>query len=94
MIFRKKLRRDRLVSSFAELPQCLVAMEVCASAHHWARLVLAVSADNLQMLQAKIAVLDREIAARAKANPTVKRLMTIPGVGPIAATAGIRLSCT
>jgi transposase len=54
--------------------------------------VLAVIADNLQMLQAKIAVLDREIAARAKANPTVKRLMTIPGVGPIAATALVALA--
>jgi transposase len=206
VVFRKKLRRDRLLAFFAELPQCLVAMEACASAHHWAReiskfghevrlippayvkpfvkrqkndmadaeaiceaaqrptmrfvqpktaeaqgaavifrardllvrqrtqlinalrghlvefgfvvrkgassfgqlislvedpastippdarLVLAVIADNLQMLQAKIAVLDREIAARAKANPTVKRLMTIPGVGPIAATALVALA--
>ena len=57
-----------------------------------ARLVLAVITDNLQMLQAKIAVLDREIAARANANPTVKRLMTIPGVGPIAATALVALA--
>jgi transposase len=206
VVFRKKLRRDRLLAFFAELPQCLVAMEACASAHHWAReiskfghevrlippayvkpfvkrqkndmadaeaiceaaqrptmrfvqpktaeaqgaavifrardllvrqrtqlinalrghlvefgfvvrkgassfgqlislvedpastippdarLVLAVIADNLQMLQAKIAVLEREIAARAKANPTVKRLMTIPGVGPIAATALVALA--
>ena len=55
-------------------------------------MVLAVITDNLQMLQAKIAVLDREIAARAKANPTVRRLMTIPGVGPIAATALVALA--
>ena len=206
VVFRKKLRRDRLLAFFAELPHCLVAMEACASAHHWAREiskfghevrlippayvkpfvkrqkndmadaeaiceaaqrptmrfvqpktaeaqgaavifrardllvrqrtqlinalrghlvefgfvvrkgtsnvgqlislvedpssvippdarpVLAVIADNLQMLQAKIAVLDREIAARAKANPTVKRLMTIPGIGPIAATALVALA--
>jgi transposase len=57
-----------------------------------ARLVLAVIAENLQVLQAKIAILDREIATRAKANPTVKRLMTIPGVGPIAATALVALA--
>jgi transposase len=57
-----------------------------------ARIVLAVMAENLQMLQAKIAVLDREIAARAKANPTVKRLMTVPGVGPIAAAALVALA--
>jgi transposase len=57
-----------------------------------ARLVLTVIAENLQVLQAKIAVLDREITTRAKATPTVKRLMTIPGVGPIAATALVALA--
>ena len=206
VVIRKKLRRDRLLAFFAELPHCLVAMEACASAYHWAReiskfghevrlippayvkpfvkrqkndmadaeaiceaaqrptmrfvqpktaeaqgaavifrgrdllvrqrtqlinalrghlvefgfvvrkgasnvgqlislvedpsstippdarLVLAVIAENLQVLQAKIAVLDREITTRAKANPTVKRLMTIPGVGPIAATALVALA--
>jgi len=50
-----------------------------------ARPVLAVIADSLQAIQARILVLDREIAARAKADPVVKRLMTIPGVGPIVA---------
>ena len=29
----------------------------------------------------------REIARRAKADPVARRLMTIPGIGPIAATA-------
>src|SRR5271156_1027457 len=37
VVFRRKLRRDRLLAFFAELPHCLVAMEACASAHHWAR---------------------------------------------------------
>jgi transposase len=53
-----------------------------------ARPVLAVIADSLQALQ----VLDREIAARAKADPTAKRLMTIPGVGPVVATALVALA--
>jgi transposase len=206
VVFRKKLRRDRLLVFFSALPHCLVAMEACASAHHWAReigmfgrevrlippayvkpfvkrqkndmadaeaiceaaqrptmrfvqpktaedqgaaaifrardllvrqrtqlinalrghlvefgfvvrkgannvgqlinlvedpssvippdarMVLAVITDNLQVPHAKIAVLDREIAARAKANPTVRRLMTIPGVGSIAATALVALA--
>lgn len=43
-----------------------------------ARTVLAMIADSLQAIQARILVLDREIAARAKANPVVKRLMTTP----------------
>jgi transposase len=37
VVFRKKLRRDRLLAFFAEQPPCVVAMEACASAHHWAR---------------------------------------------------------
>lgn len=52
-----------------------------------ARPILSVIAESLVSLQARIAVLDREIAARAKADPVAKRLMTIPGVGPIVATA-------
>ena len=35
--FRRKLRRAQLLSFFAEQPACTVAMEACASAHHWAR---------------------------------------------------------
>ncbi len=57
-----------------------------------ARPVLTVIAEALQSVQAKIAVLDREIAARAKANQIAKRLMTIPGVGPIVATALVALA--
>jgi transposase len=52
-----------------------------------ARAVLEVLAQMLQQAEEKIAVLDVEIARRARANPLIKRLMTIPGVGPIAATA-------
>ena len=40
----------------------------------------------LQQVEEKIAVLDLEIARRARANPLIKRLMTIPGAGPIVAT--------
>lgn len=34
-----------------------------------------------------MAVLDREIARRAKEDAEARRLMTIPGIGPITATA-------
>ncbi len=36
-VLRKKLRRDQLCAFFANLTPCLVGMEACASAHHWAR---------------------------------------------------------
>jgi transposase len=36
-VLRKQLRRDQVAAFFANLPACLVGMEACASAHHWAR---------------------------------------------------------
>jgi transposase len=206
VVFRKKLRRDKLLAFFAGQPRCLVAMEACASAHYWAREigalghetrliapayvkpfvkrqkndmadaeaiceaaqrptmrfvtpksaeaqgaavvfrtrdllvrqrtqlinalrghlmefgfivrqgpghviklvdlvadpsselpaearpVLSVLVDSLQAVQSNIASLDREIAARAKADPVAKRLMSIPGVGPVIATAMVALA--
>ena len=35
--FRKKLSRPQLARFMAAQPPCLVAMEACASSHHWAR---------------------------------------------------------
>ena len=34
---KKMLRRSQVLAYFANLPPCLVGMEACASAHHWAR---------------------------------------------------------
>lgn len=36
-VVRKPLRRAQLLPFFRNLPPCEVAMEACASAHHWAR---------------------------------------------------------
>ena len=36
-VLRKQLRRDQVAAFFANLPACLVGMEACGSAHHWAR---------------------------------------------------------
>lgn len=206
VVLRKRLRREQVLSFFSGLPGCIVAMEACASAHHWAReigdlghevrlippayvkpfvkrqkndaadaeaiceaaqrptmrfvqpksaaaqaaavvfrtrdllvrqrtqlinalrghlgefgfvvrqgpghvgklvavvedpssdlpgearSILAIMAETLQTIQAKVVLLDREIAARAKADPTARRLMTIPGIGPVAATALVALA--
>src|SRR5215213_3564140 len=52
-----------------------------------ARAILSVLIEMLHTLDGRIALLDREIAQRAKEDVTARRLMTIPGVGPITATA-------
>lgn len=36
-VIRKKLRRAEVLKFFQALPPCLVGMEACATAHHWAR---------------------------------------------------------
>jgi len=206
VVFRKKLRRDQVAPFFASQPRCLVAMEACASAHHWAReigalghetrliapayvkpfvkrqkndaadaeaiceaaqrptmrfvqpksaeaqgaavvfrtrdllvrqrtqlinalrghlaefghivrkgadhapelaelvrdpetalpaearSVLLITVEALEVLHAKIKVLDREIGARVKRSPLARRLMSVPGVGPILATAMVALA--
>ena len=52
-----------------------------------ARTVLQVLVRTLEALGTQVEELDAEIARRAKADPVAHRLMTIPGIGPIAATA-------
>jgi transposase len=37
VIVTRRLRRDGVLSFFANLPACIVGMEACATAHHWAR---------------------------------------------------------
>ena len=37
VVLRKQLRRDQMGRFFVKLPPCLIGMEACASAHHWAR---------------------------------------------------------
>lgn len=37
VVLRKQLWRDQVAALFANLPVCLIGMEGCSSAHHWAR---------------------------------------------------------
>ena len=41
-VLRKQLRRGQVVAFFAALPRCLIGLEACATAHHWARELQAV----------------------------------------------------
>ena len=52
-----------------------------------ARGILQVLIRTLNALEEQLKELDGEIARRAKADPVARRLMTIPGIGRIAATA-------
>ena len=37
VLFRRRLRREKLLEFLATQPRCIVAMEACASAHYWGR---------------------------------------------------------
>jgi transposase len=36
-VLSKTVRRGRLLATFAQLPPCVVGLEACGGAHHWAR---------------------------------------------------------
>ena len=40
IVVARKLTRNQLIPFFAALPPCVVAMEACASAHHWGRALI------------------------------------------------------
>src|SRR5207237_2028258 len=37
VVVRRQLKRRYVLAFFQKLPPCLVGIEACASAHHWAR---------------------------------------------------------
>jgi len=37
VVFRKQLKRSKLLSFIAELPTCTIAMEACSGSHYWGR---------------------------------------------------------
>ncbi len=37
VVVRRPVRRSQVIGFFAGLPRCLIGMEACATAHHWAR---------------------------------------------------------
>ena len=41
VVYRKKLRRGKVLSFLASQPGCTVAMEACDSAHYWGREIVA-----------------------------------------------------
>jgi transposase len=51
------------------------------------RSVCTVLLESLALLDRQIAALDKEIVRRSREDETARRLMTIPGIGPITATA-------
>ncbi len=81
VVFRRKLSRAQLGKFFSAQPPCLVAMEACASAHHWARTIGALG-HTVKLIppayvkpfvkRQKNDTADAEAIAEAAARPTMR----------------------
>jgi transposase len=54
VVVAKAIRRNKLLEFFASLPSCLVGLEACGSAHHWARELVKLGHDARMMPAAYI----------------------------------------
>jgi transposase len=81
VLVRRQLRRAEVLKFLATLPQCLVGMEACASAHHWGRELLALGHDVRLMPPAyvkpyvkrgKTDAADAEAICEAVTRPTMR----------------------
>ena len=61
--------------------------ELGSSLSEAARAMFQVMLGMIEALDTRIVELDKEIAKRAREDEVARRLMTITGIGPIAATA-------
>jgi transposase len=74
-------------SHVAMLADLIEEEEMVNSLPGAARAMFRVMLDLLAGLNGKITDLDKEIARRAREDEVSRRLMTVPGIGPISATA-------
>lgn len=79
-------------ASLALLADALDNGEIGQTLPEAARPMFAMMVDMLAQLDERIAVLDKEIARRAREDEVARRLMTIPGIGPITATAIVAIA--
>ena len=49
VVMRKRLRRSQVLAFFAGIPPCLIGLEACATAHHWARELIALGHETRLM---------------------------------------------
>jgi transposase len=81
VLIRRQVRRSEMLKFFSSLPQCLVGMEACASAHHWGRELLTLGHDVRLMPPAyvkpyvkhgKTGAADAEAICEAVTRPTMR----------------------
>lgn len=81
MVLTKRLRRKQMLPFFSKLPPCLIGVEACATAHHWARTLTAMGHEVRLMppsyvkgyvKRCKSDALDAEAICEAVGRPTMR----------------------
>ncbi|WP_409201706.1 IS110 family transposase [Leisingera sp. M527] len=81
VVFNRSIRRRQLLKFFAALPSCLIGIEACGSAHHWARELIAIGHDVRLMpavyvkpyvKRGKTDAVDAEAICEAVTRPTMR----------------------
>ncbi len=80
-ILVKRLRRKQMLPFFSKLPSCLIGIEACATAHHWARTLAALGHEVKLMPPAYVKAyvkrgkndaVDAEAICEAVGRPTMR----------------------
>src|SRR5437660_9916437 len=68
VVLRKVVRRERLLAVLAQFPWCVVGMEACSGAHHWARELTRLGHDTRIMAAEFVRPFRKSRAAKNDAN--------------------------
>ena len=80
VLFNRPIRRKQALAFFQRIPPCLVGIEACGSAHHWARELTAIGHDVRLMpasyvkpyvKRGKTDAVDAEAICEAVTRPTM-----------------------
>src|ERR1700742_1685016 len=91
VVISRQFRRKQIIDFFSKIPACLVGMEACGTAHHWAREVSKLGHTVRLMppsyVKGYVKRSKSDAADAAAICEAVTRLETVPGIGVIGATA-------
>ncbi len=68
VVLRKAVRRERLLALLTQFPRCVVGMEACSGAHHWARAFKQLGHEPRLMAAEFVRPFRKSLAAKNDAN--------------------------